>query len=93
MGKKRPEQQKKPRALRISNGAAEEPKGHESTNHEDTCGIRVGGREDEFYSGIKKHPRVKNIVMTHSKIIKKPRKQGKAEVTLGVKKKIAHKEK
>ena len=48
MGKKWPEKLKKPWALRNPNGVDEEPKGHESTKHKDTCGIWVGGREDEF---------------------------------------------
>ena len=60
VGKKWSEKRKKPQDLRIPNGAAEELKGHESTKQEETCGIQVGGREDEFHSGLKKHPRVKN---------------------------------
>ena len=59
MGKKGPEQKKKPQALRIPNRASEEPKEQESTK-KDTCGIQVGGRENKFYSGLNKHPRVKN---------------------------------
>ena len=93
MGKKRSEQQKKLQDLRIPNGATEERKGHKSTKQEDTCAIWVGGREDEFYSGLKKHPGLKTLVMAHSKIIKKHRHQGKAKVTLVVKQKKAHKEK
>ena len=60
VGKKHSLKRKKPWALRNPNRADEEPKGYESTKQEDTCGIWVGGREDECYSGLNKHPRVKN---------------------------------
>ena len=41
----------------------------------------------------KNTPGLKTPIMAHSKIIKKPRHQGKEKVTLGVKQKKSHKEK